>query len=151
MYSSHMHHGAITTSDHIPLVRIAHRKVPLKPHIFRVSPQEVAAQSMEGAHPDLGSVLLAYEFHEAFAHLVSGLVREGDGADGPWWKIAVGDEICDAHGEHLCLPTSWACEDLERNMRWMPDSCSGGFTQRARADGRGMKRAHPGAEPDSGP
>lgn len=71
----------------VPLVRVEDSKVLAETDERSMLTKKASAKSVKGSHLELLGAWLAYELCEALPHLVRRLVRECDGANGPWWYL----------------------------------------------------------------
>ena len=79
---------------------------------------------MERAHLDLPHLVFAEQLPEPLLHLEGRLVREGDGTYGRRCHAMFRDEVRNARGQYFGLSASWACEDLERDVRRVLHGCN---------------------------
>ncbi len=82
-------------------------------HVLAIHAEDPCADGVEGPRPDPLRALLTDEPVDALAHLIRGLVREGDGEDGLRIDPAVLNHVSDAEGERTRLPGARSREDQD--------------------------------------
>ncbi len=84
---------------------------------FAVGPKDTAAGGMEGAHPDSARSRAAQQRMNAIAHLMGGLVGEGDRQDAARSDAARPDQVGDAVRQHAGLARPGAGQHEQRAAR----------------------------------
>ena len=92
--------------------RVDDREVRPQTHPVAVAPQQANAEAVEGADEDIG--VAADQVERPTAHLVRGLVGEGDGRDPPRLDVPFGDQPGDPVRDDPGLARSRAGDDEQR-------------------------------------
>ena len=119
--------GELEVTEHLLhqaalVVRVVDGETRIEPDRRAVATEHARRERVERAHRDV-SPALPDEREDPLAHLVGGLVGEGDGKDVPRPHATDADEVRDPVGEHARLAAARSGEDQQRPVRGGDGAC----------------------------